>query len=43
MAWVLRWFGVCIGWALLVLLALTAAGLEIARVGFWVRRWVPSF
>jgi hypothetical protein len=40
LAWVLKWFGVCVGWALLVLLALAAAGAEIARVGLRLRSWV---
>jgi hypothetical protein len=40
LAWALEWFGVCVGWALLVLLAVAGAGVEIARVGFRLRSWV---
>lgn len=40
LAWVLKWFGVCLGWALLVLLAFVGAGGDTALTGVRLRTWV---
>jgi hypothetical protein len=40
LAWVLKWFGLLLGWALLVLLAFVGVGGDVALVGFRLRAWV---